>query len=78
VCSLCAPAGDTLPGDGTLPCYSAALLTVLTPKNCVDSSALRLPTGLNQSYQLSDYRVSLPECGLFSPQRVCLLCYFDT
>jgi hypothetical protein len=34
--------------------------------------------GLNQSYQLLDYRVSLPECGLFSPQRVCLLCYFDT
>ena len=34
--------------------------------------------GINQSYQLSDYRVSLPESGLFSPQRVCLLCYFDT
>ena len=34
-------------------------------------------TGVNQSYQLSDYRISLPERGLFSPQRVCLLCYFD-
>lgn len=28
VCSLCAPAGDSLPGDGTLPWLSLAILEI--------------------------------------------------
>ena len=34
--------------------------------------------GVNQSYPLPDLRIALPHLQLFTPQRVCLHCYFDT
>eukprot|EP01038_Epipyxis_sp_PR26KG_P006204 gene6204-8543_t len=49
VCSICAPAGDELPGDG-----------------------------LNKKVILPDYRVAIPSRGLFTPQRVCVQCYFES
>lgn len=33
--------------------------------------------GVNQSYPLQDLRIALPHLQLFTPQRVCLHCYFD-
>jgi len=49
VCTLCAPVGDKIPGDG-----------------------------LNQSIQLRDLRIALPNMGVFEPQRVCIPCYFES
>lgn len=34
--------------------------------------------GLNQTLTLKDMRISLPWIGVFTPQRVCLHCYFDS
>jgi len=49
VCTLCAPAGEQIQGDG-----------------------------INRKYKVSDYRIALPWLGLYSPQRVCLHCYYDS
>lgn len=49
VCVVCAPAGDTIAGDG-----------------------------LNKTVVLPDLRIPLPSLGLFTPQRVCVHCYFDS
>jgi hypothetical protein len=81
VCTICSPSGDSLPGDGKLlrrRCCSRYVVSILGHVHVISTHCCSVITGLNQSYQLLDYRVSLPECGLFSPQRVCLLCYFDT
>ena len=34
--------------------------------------------GLSQKHHLSDYSIPLPHLGLFTPQRVCIHCYYDS
>eukprot|EP01040_Poterioochromonas_malhamensis_P005389 gene5389-5781_t len=49
VCTFCAPAGDTIQGDG-----------------------------INTSYTTDDFRLALPWRGLYTPQRICVQCYYDS
>lgn len=49
VCTVCAPAGDKLKGDG-----------------------------ISTTHNVSDFRVPLPWLGIYSEQRVCCHCYFDS